>query len=272
MHYLPNQAWRLTKHRANDRYLSGDREDLPYPDEDYYGALKGVYRITLRNGTKIALDLAGAQYNLAHDTTMPWAEYLDRWVAGIKYRLPLRSHYNKHGDHMGGLDAETHLNVLTEQMACFSALLNSCEYELGFDLKDLPFENLDYFRDCKHRLAVAAEESLLQRPRDLDAELAATFKNVAKDPMTDELECIPGDIGDIKYFDWSKLSKLIAMPRVSDNKVTYKEKKKAKLLLKYRCVYKMPEDWRLVFVENSLPNVGVPRECVSGNPFFGKRK
>ncbi|KAF2828117.1 hypothetical protein CC86DRAFT_369254 [Ophiobolus disseminans] len=270
VHYLPKHASRIITHRASDRYLVTDREDLLYPDDDFYGVLKGVYRITLKNGTKIALDLAGAQYNLAHNTVMPWAEYLDRWAADTKYRLPFRTHYNKHSELMSKLHSPTHLGLVTEQMACFNTLLKNCEYELGFDLKDLPLENIDHFRKCMRRLAIAAEDSLLQRPRDLDAELAASSENVSRDAMTDELECIPGDIGDMKYFDWSKLSKTIAMP--SSSNVTYKEKKRSKLLLKYRCAYKLPGDWRLVFMETSLPSVWVPKHCTSENPFFGKRK
>ena len=200
---------------------------------------------------------------------MPWPEYLDRWVNDIKYRVPFRSHYNKHSENMGNLEARTHLNVITEQMACLNALLQNCEFELGFDLKELAAESINYFRDCKHRLIAAVEDRLLQRPRDLDAEYAATSQNVAKDPRVDELECNLADIGDMKYFDWSKLSKMIQMPV---DKVSYREKKRAKILQQFRCVYRMPGDWRLVFCETSLPSVLVPKECVSENPTWGKRK
>jgi hypothetical protein len=262
VHYVPKRATRLVNHFGGGM-LYDHRKDLPYRDEDNNCPVKGVYRITLKNGTTIALDLAGAQYGLPHETVMLWDDYLSRWVCDIKYRIPLRSHYNKHVENMASLEPTTHLSIVAEQTACFNSLLQNCEFELGFDLKDLASEDTDYFYDCKDSLLAAASDRLLQRPNDLDAELVA-----AKNPKTNELECMLPDFGPMWRFNWSKLSDMIKMP---GDKVSYLEKKKAKILLKHRAVYKMPGDWKLVFVPDAMPSALVPRECVSENPFWKKK-
>jgi hypothetical protein len=62
------------------------------------------------------------------------------------------------------------------------------------------------------------------------------------------------------------------MIKLPDNMVMYREKKKAKFLLQHRCVYKMPGDYRLVFLVNEMPLAQIPGDSVSENSFWGKRK
>ena len=267
VHYLPRQAKRLIRHHGAGTFVD-HRKDLPYPDEDAFGALKGVHRITLSNGTNIALDLAGAQYSLsdklAHETVMPWTDYLHRWVADIKYRIPLYSHQKRHNALMQNMSTKTHLFLITEQTACFNSLLKNCEYELGFALKDLPYEPSSQFQIYQRSLLTAATAHLLERPRNFDAELAA-----ASDPQANELECLPPDLGPMFRFEWANMSKMIQMPL---NKVKLHEKRLAKDLKKVRCVYKMPGDWKMMFKADQLPSLLVVKDHVSENPGWGKKK
>lgn len=267
VHYLPGHARRLVQHLGGGT-LDDHRKDLPYPDGDNIAPLKGVYRITLSNGSVIALDLAGAQYglpdNLPHETVMPWADYMHRWVNDLKYRIPLHAHHNKHAELMQKMSLKTHLTLVTEQTAAFNDLLKNCEFVLGFELEDLPYETGDQFIIYKRAIITAATDRLLQRPRELDAELAASI-----DPKINELECLPPDLGPMFRFEWSQMSKMI---QITGGKVRLAEKKLAKDMKKWRCVYKMPGDWKMMFIPENLPSIMVSRDYVSENPGYGKKK
>jgi hypothetical protein len=277
VHYMPNNTRRLVKHKGRFRLLEDERNELPYPDDDAKGYLKGVYQIRLKNGTIMALDIAGAQYNLQHDTFMTWPTYLNRWMSKPKYRIPFRSHYNKHAEHMSTYRCVTHLTVVMEQATIFNSLLMSCEFTLGFDFKDLPAEDFEVFRGYKQRLLAALGEHLQPRPADFDPtstpSLPAPFDlrhpKIIDDAKRELPESLPHDVGDMKDFSWDSLRKMIQLP---GNAIHYKEKKCARNLLDHRCVYKMPGDWRLIFLLDTLPSPLVPLTCVSENPFWEQRK
>jgi hypothetical protein len=262
----------------DEPYLENSRDDLPYPDKDKNGDLKGVYRITLKDGNTIALDLAGAQYSIPHETVMPWPAYLQRCASKVKYRIPFRSHYYKHMEHMGKCQSITHLTVVMEQATCLAIMVRTSMFTLGIDPKDLVGEDIEIFRQCRDNLELAVIKVLEQRPDELDANgdntrcVVETFdlrhprviENIEK---ADAGESVFFDFGDMKKFDWSKFSDLTELP---DSMVPYHEKQTARHLKHYRCVYKMPGDWRLRFLESSLPSPHVPEECISENPYWLK--
>lgn len=146
---------------------------------------------------------------------------------------------------------------------------------MGFDLKDLPAEPIECFPDRKHGLIHAIADCLNHSPPDFDSEapgcVIAPFSLHHRSVSTSIADCEPVflDLGSMKKFSWSKLSD---MRKIPGNLVTYREKKKAKLLLQHRYVYKMPGDCRLVFLVNKMPLAKVPGEYVSENPFGEKRK
>jgi hypothetical protein len=268
--------------RHQDHYgLQISRKDLPYPDIDANGDIKGVYRIELKDGTQIALDLAGAEYDLPHVPATLWSVYLSRSVSHIKYRIPFRAHYNKHMEHMKEYNNVTHLTIALEQQMSLKGMLNDCRATTpGFNLPGLLSGTNEEFQDSKHRLEIAVHACLHRRPREIDnggnpmcivAPFDLRHPNVIEKMDKAAMgESALFNLGDIEKFDWSKLSEMIKLP---GDTVSYHEKRKAKLLLTYRCVYKLPGDWRLVFLENDLPSWKVPVECVSENPnWHGKKK
>jgi hypothetical protein len=267
--------------RHQDRWgLKTSRKDLPYPDIDANGDIKGVYRITLKDGTQIALDLAGAEYDLPHVPVMLWSAYLNRSVSHIKYRIPFRAHYDKHMDHMKEYNNVTHLTIALEQQMSLKSMLNDCRTTTpGFNPYVL-FGTDEQFQDSKHRLEIAVHGCLQKRPLEIDSGdkpmcIVAPFD--LRHPnfigMMDKAamgESSLFNLGDMAKFEWSKLSEMIKLP---GDTVSYHDKRKAKMLLTYRCVYKMPGDWRLVFLENDLPSWKVPKEYVSVNPnWYGNMK
>lgn len=278
VHRLPIGTRRMVRHQ--DRYgLQTTRKDLPYPDIDAKGDIKGVYRIALKDGTNVALDLAGAQYDL-HDVPVTlWSAYLSRSASEIKYRIPFRAHYDKHMEHMKDYNNITHLTIVLEQQTSLNGMLNSCSTTPGWGLTEMLFGNDEQFQDCKHRLEVAVNSCLEQRQHDIDNGnnsmcIVAPFdlrhpKVIEKMDKAVAGQSALVNIGDMKKFNWSKLSEMIKMP---GDTISYVEKKKAKLLLQYRCVYKMLGDWRLVFLETDLPSEKVPKECISENPNWQKTK
>jgi hypothetical protein len=288
VHYLPHHARRLVRHKdmpellelkeGDNPYLENSRDDLPYPDKDRNGDLKGVYRITLKGGNTVALDLAGAQYSLPHETIMPWSTYLQRNASALKYRVPFRSHYAKHMEYMSDYHAITHLTLFMEQATCLAIMLRTSRFTLDIDLKDLLGGDIELFRECKDRLELAVKNALEQRPLDLDGDrtqcIVAAF-DLRHPKVIENMEKLAAgesvffDFGDMAKFDWSKFSEMIKLP---GRAVAYHEKKKAKYMLQFRCVYKMPGDWRLVFLESNLPSAKVPPECISENPYWQKRK
>jgi hypothetical protein len=281
VHYLPTGTRRFIRHKdRSGREI--ERDDLPYPDIDAKNDLKGVFRITLRDGTRLALDLAGAQYDLAHNTVEPWLPYLQRSASEIKYRLPYLSHWNKHMHHMEHMKAHnniTHLNVVLKQLTSLNTMLNACRCTPNFELKSMLVGDNKHFLDCKHRLEEAVISCLQQRPTEIDSDdpmcIVAPFdlrhpKIVEQMNKAAAGESALFNLGDMEKFDWSKLSDMIKMP---GDVITYTEKKKAKHLLQFRCVYKMLGDWRLVFLEKDLPSEKVPKGCISENPNWkGKGK
>jgi hypothetical protein len=280
VHHLPIGTRRMVRHQ--DRYgLQTIRKDIPYPDIDANGDIKGVYRITLKDGSQIALDLAGAQYDLPHVPVMLWSAYLNRSASNIKYRISFRAHYDKHMEHMKDYDNVTHLTIALEQQMSLKGMLNDCRATTpGFNISDLLFGTDEQFQDCKHRLDMAVHECLQKRPCEIDnadnpmcivAPFDLRHPNVIE--KMDQVamgESALFNLGDMQKFDWSKLSDMIKMP---GDTVSYTEKKKAKLLMQYRCVYRMPGDWRLVFLESELPSQKIPKEYVSVNPnWHGNKK
>lgn len=282
LHYVSSSTQRLVDHKGRFGFARVDREDLLYPDYDPKGNLKGIYCITLKDGTRIALDLAGAQYDTSHTTVMYWQDYLDRWSHSIKYRLPFRSHYSKHAKNMSGYHCITDQTIIMEQTAYLNVLITHCKRELGFDLNELINMGAEDFGHTKNKFIDAVTEYLQKRCSELDDGskvncLTESFdlrhpkvvkkllEASASSIKIERPESIPLDIGDMRDFDWATLRKLIQMP---STEVKYHEKKKAKALLAHRCVYKMPGDWKLVFLADTLPSLKVPSECVSENPYW----
>ncbi|CAO2652510.1 Nn.00g007930.m01.CDS01 [Neocucurbitaria sp. VM-36] len=280
VHYVPNDTRRLVEHKGSFGLSKVDREDVVYPDYDAQGDLKGIYSIALKDGTIIALDLAGAQYSLSHTSVMPWSTYLNRWVGKfIKYRVPFRSHYSKHAEKMSSYRCITPLSITMEQTRHFNMLVTNCKADWGFDLKDLDSMEPQDFDDVLHHLIEQAHASLLKTPQELD-EGSTTESFDLRHPKlienlpptstttTDLLESAPLDIGFMNPFDWDLFRKIIQMPASS---VKYQEKKTAKKLQGQRCAYKLPGDWRVVFLPETLPNVRVPWKYVSENPGWRRK-
>lgn len=256
------------------------RHDQLYPDKDERGDTKGVYEITLKCGSKIALDLAGAQWDLQDGNgprkpVMYWADYCARWVTSVKYRIPFRSHVLKHTAKMSNYRVITSQTVIMETLLYFNILMSSgCKAELDFHPRELLDMNARPYRDAKQHFLAKADVYLQKRPQELDN---GNHRNVldgfdlrhprviaeAPKPIPKRNGSLPLDIGDMATFKWKALSQLIQQPSME---VSWKEKKWAKTLLQKRSVYKEPGSWKTVFLEDTLPGPKIPEECVSQNP------
>lgn len=276
MHRLPTGTRRFVRH-IDSSGKKTERDDLKNPDEDALSDLKGVYRITLKDGTQLALDLAGAQYDLHHNTVEPWTAYLNRSASEIKYRIPFRSHHDKHMVFMSNYHHITYLTIELEQLKSLDSMLTSCTSTPGFELGNMLLGDNEHFLLCRNKLEMAVASCLQERPSQIDGDtpmrIVAPFdlrhpKVIEKMDKAAAGESVLFDVGDMKKFDWSKLSDMIKMP---GDVITYAERKKAKNLLQCRCAYKMPGDWRLVFLESDLPSEKVPLEFISENPYWKEK-
>lgn len=277
VHELQSNITRLVVHRSRFGFGPNEREDLAYPDAHAADNLKGVFRITLKDGSQVSLDLAGAQYHLSHPTVMRWEDYLESWVSTIKYSVPFRSHYDKHVEKMNTYHHITHLTVIMVQIGYLSVLVSNCKHELGFDLRELPFMDDDDFPIANESFVQAVHNFMQKIIEELDEgtvreSLVGNFDLRHPTEVVNleaaiayELECLPLDIGDITKFDWNTFRELVRMP---SSDVKYKEKKKLRLLLSHRCAYKLPGDWRIVFLQETLPSVNIPWSFSSENPYW----
>jgi hypothetical protein len=256
------------------------RHDGLYPDVDERGDTKGVYEITLKCGSKIALDLAGAQWDLQDgngplNPVVYWADYWARWGASFKYCVPFRSHILKHAAKMSKYRVITSQTVVLETIIYFNVFLSSaCKADLGFHPRELLDMDTRTYREAKQLFLTKAEAYLQKRPNELDN---GSHRNVlngfdlrhpkviaeAPKPLPQRNGSLPLDIGDMAKFDWKALSRFIQQP---STKVTFKEKKWAKGLLQKRSVYKEPGSWMLVFLEDTLPGPKISEGDVSENP------
>ncbi|KAH8727989.1 hypothetical protein GQ44DRAFT_757451 [Phaeosphaeriaceae sp. PMI808] len=281
VHYLADTTRRFVTHKGRFGFKDCNRDDFPYTDEDASGDLKGVYRITLKDGTNIALDLAGQQYSALHDTIMPWATYCDRWVTTLKYRIPLGSHYGKHIENMSSYHYITHLTVVMEQIILFNNLLQDCESKLGFNLRNVTEEsNTVNLRKNEDFVTTAAKDSFQKHAHDLDNKTASCLigpidlrhpKAIENLATASDHECgefILPDLSTMKSFSWLKLSQMIRMP---GDAVPLAEKRKARFLLKHYCAYTLPGSSRLVFLMDGPASNKIPLWCISENTLRKRR-
>jgi hypothetical protein len=81
---------------ARDESEILERNDLPYAELGE----TAIFEITLKSGQKVALDLAGRQYNLPHVTTLDWETYWDQYGGRLLQRTSfgtaLRNHEQLH--------------------------------------------------------------------------------------------------------------------------------------------------------------------------------
>jgi hypothetical protein len=285
VHYPTDDARRLVNYRGRSG-LACERNDRLYPDQDVKGNTKAAYDITLKDGTRIVLDLASAQWKLEDLSTssqpvMLWAKYWQRWGGILKYRVPFRSHQVRHAEKMAGYRVVTHHTINMEQSFYFNTFMTCYKKDYPHQLQYALSSDIEEFTDFKARILDQARDCILNRPHEIDEEASSSIADSSSDVNDAEqamlehftrFESLPFDIGAIDIgaiglgsFDWESLRKIIQMPGKC---VTYREKKRAKMLLSFRCVYKMPGDWKLVFLEHTLPNLKVPKKCVSENPFW----
>lgn len=281
VHYPTDKASRIV-HAQGSFGFDTRRRDQLYPDVDECGDNKGVYEITLKCGFKIALDLAGAQWELSdgEDPHLPvtlWSDYWHRWGFAVKYRVPFRSHQLKHSANMESHRLITSQTLMMEISLYFNIfMVGGCKAELGFAPSDLLDMDLHVSHDAKQRFFNKVNEHLQRRPQELDSGRGLKALNVlgrfdlrhpkviaersAAQPKGNG--SLPLEIGSMKDFDWKELSGLI---RMSGSEVSLNEKKRARALQKKRCVYREPGSWKLVFLEDTIPSSKVPVECVSEN-------
>jgi hypothetical protein len=258
------------------------RQDQLYPDIDERGDIKGVYEITLKCGSKIALDLAGAQWNLdgsnSHAAVTTWSDYCSRWGTAIKYRIPFRSHQLKHAAKMSTYHLITTQTLIMECIVYFNIFLTGgCKAELTFTLPDLLLLPAQHHEDAEHLLLTKVTAYLQKRPSDIDAgnplNILSTFTLAhpkfplpsPTTPLTQRTHhtSLPLDIGSMANFDWKALGRFIQQP---GSEVPYREKKAAVVLKKKRSAWKEDGEWKVRFLEDTVPGVKVKGECVSENP------
>lgn len=287
MHYVPKQWKRLIKYHDASGPVDLGKKHVVYEETDLarIGCAKFVYNIKLKDGAEICLDLTGAQYEFPHQTVMHWKLYAEEWVSQWKYSLPFRKHYEKHSANMEDIDCISHFTIVLEQTIQFTGFLVGSKKHTGHDLAELPDLTGDDFPTAKAIVFSKARDALLIRPTELDSGtiVACTAGDfdlrhpqvVARGPprplpwaphVAADIITQPVDLGDIEDFSWEDLRWIKNMK--IDDEVTQADIDVATKMLKNRCVYKMPGNWRMVFLESTLPPDSVPKECVSENPFW----
>ncbi|KAJ4362657.1 hypothetical protein N0V95_001365 [Ascochyta clinopodiicola] len=281
LHYPNNKSTRIVHTQGSFGFESRRRDQL-YPDVDERGDIKGVYEIALKCGSKIVLDLAGAQWESLngdgpHKPVTYSTDYWSRWGVAVKYRVPFRSHQLKHAAKMTKYRMITSQTLIMETSLYFNVfMMSSCKAELDFHPRELLDMAAQACRNAKQRFFAKALFNLKRRPVELDSDRFPDILNVlhafdlrhpkviAEQPAAQPLNnmSLPLDIGSMEKFDWKELSRLIRMP---GSEVTFKEKKRAKALQKNRSVYKEPGSWKMVFLEDTIPGPRVPVDCVSEN-------
>ncbi|KAF3050028.1 hypothetical protein E8E11_003336 [Didymella keratinophila] len=277
LHYPVQNASRIV-HAQGVFGFNSKRYDRLYPDQDERGDTKGVYEIMLKCGSKIVLDLAAAQWDL-QDGSAPqapvtwWAEYWSRWGAAVKYRIPFRSHALKHAAKMNNYRVITAQTLILEMGVYFNVFMSSaCKAELGFYPRDLLDMDPKTYRKAKRHFLGKATVYLQKRANELDngdhRNILGSFDLrhptiIAQGPKLRHRSngSLPPNV-DIANFDWKALSRHIQQP---NSAVILKEKKLAAALKKKRSVYKEPDSWQLVFLDDTLPGPKIPVENVSEN-------
>ncbi len=279
VHYVNDKAKRIV-HSQGTFGFETRRHDQLYPDIDEVGNTKGVYEITLKCGSKIALDLASAQWDYTdgkspHKPVMSWIDYCAHWGTSIKYRIPFRSHVLKHTAKLSDYHMITSQTLIMEMVLYFNILMSSaCKAELGFHPRELLDMDTGVYRRAKQRFLDKASDYLQKRAEEVDngnhRNVLEEFdlrhpKVVTEGPksLPDSNRSLPFDIDDLTRFDWKLFSRFIQQPNAE---VPWREKKWAKALQKKRSVYKEPGSWRLVFLEETLPGSTIPKDCTSENP------
>ncbi|KAF3039384.1 hypothetical protein E8E12_007648 [Didymella heteroderae] len=276
VHYPVEKASRIV-HAQGVFGFGSRRHDQLYPDQDEQGDTKGVYEIMLKCGSRIVLDLASAQWDL-QDGSGPqapvtwWAEYWSRWGAAVKYRIPFRSHALKHAAKMESYRMITSQTLIMETNVYFNVFMTSaCKAELNFHPNELLDMDRDSYRNAKQRFLTKATTYLQKRANELDSgehrNILSAFdlrhpEIIAQEPKLRYYAngSLP-PVVDMTKFDWKALSRHIQQP---SSAVTLKEKKRAVALKKKRSVYKEPNSWQLVFLEDTLPG---PKHPVDAQTF-----
>ena len=278
-HYPTEKASRIV-HASGHFRRETRRQDILYPDEDEQGDTKSVYRITLKCGSKIALDLAGAQWDIQdgkglHKPVTYWEDYRSRWITSIKYSVPFRSHAIRHAKKMSDYHMVTAQTLITEITFYFNIFITrACEAEIGFRPHQLLDMDSESYHVSLRRFIDKAVEYLQKRQRDLDNGSPHNIFNTfdmrhpkviaeASKARPTSNGSLPLDIGDMQEFDWNMFSRLVQQP---GSEVSLQEKKVAKRLQWNRSVYKEPGTWQLVFLEDTLPGPRIDEGCVSENP------
>ena len=279
VHYPTEKASRIV-HAAGTFGYETRRHDILYPDEDDQGDTKSVYKITLKCGSKIALDLAGAQWDIQdgkglHKPVTYWEDYHSRWITSVKYSVPFRSHAIRHAKKMSEYHMITSQTLITEITLYFNVFMTRlCEAELGFHPHQLLDMDPESYQKSLRRFINQAEEYLQKRHKDLDngkpLNVFKTFDLRHPKVIADASKAkprsngsLPLDIGDMQKFDWKMFSRLVQQ---LGSEVSLQEKKLAKKLQWNRSVYKEPGTWQLVFLEDTLPGPRIDEGCVSENP------
>jgi hypothetical protein len=283
VHYTGNHVRRIVNYKGPSGSAS-KRNDRLYPDMDAKGKLKAVYDITLKDGTRIVVDPASAQWRFRNRSTpnqpaMRWTEYWQAWGGALKYRVPFRTHASRHAENLSAYRIVTHHTVTMEQAFYFNTFILRLKKTRPDELQYVYNMDTEQFNEFKAQVLGQARDYIQRRPRELDGEASpsspgSNANNHDSDAGNSDqvvLEylqlplSLPLDIKAISGFDWGLFRRIIQLPHKD---ITYREKKRARTLLSHRCVYKMPGDWRLVFLQHILPDLRVPDHCVNENPFW----
>ncbi|KAF2794431.1 hypothetical protein K505DRAFT_374641 [Melanomma pulvis-pyrius CBS 109.77] len=277
-HYLPQGASHIVTHKGASGVPNIGRTDQIYNDDDG----RGVYEITLKTGEKIALDLSGQQYSLPHTTVMPWSDY---WTCQghMRSRSPFRSTYENHVRLLRDFEKTSSQTIIMAFLVQFNLLIDNVDLGIGVGkFMDLPLLDPQKFWNRlvplvselrfifqhqvgQYNLTSQQYDCISGPPKGFPAGLRHPSLIAQNAHLNHHREMVGPNIGHIQDFSWQTVKSVIQSKETS-----YQDKKLAKEILAFRCVYKPHGiyDWRIVFVVDSLPPMYIPRAWTSENPFW----
>ncbi|KAF2660097.1 hypothetical protein K491DRAFT_775087 [Lophiostoma macrostomum CBS 122681] len=261
-HTLPPYVNRVVTYKVDtdDDSAILDRYDLPYSELGE----SAVFEITLKSRQKIALDLAGRQYNVPHVTMCEWESYWNQYGGRLLQRnafgTALKNHETLHTKLAKG-DIRS--------LLCIDGFLLS-EFNGQIESERKKFETLpttlvpQHFSKTNADLNKKISNHLGQRIALIDKGYVADPKNpdscsglrhhalfFAQRTATwrfDDRAMIMPDVGSLANFDWAALRAIIKDPEEKDGLI----KKEAWELLRQGHVSKSWHDWKLSLANDAV--------------------
>ncbi|KAF2194610.1 hypothetical protein K469DRAFT_686619 [Zopfia rhizophila CBS 207.26] len=245
------------------------RRDHFYKD----GNDHGVYEITLRTGDKVALNLTSAQYGIIPmEPVMFWTDYWTKYGHQMLQRNNYQFAWKTHCKLLIEIDNISILTVHSEAVTALGLAMVNFEHDYERASIVVDESNPPIYSEKKALLLKNVHEGLQEYITTIitggpiiagpHPSYDASFGKVQEEVK----KLNTSYLGGIKKVDWKVIERV-----VTGKRSTIEQKRRAKALLDCRYAYQPANDWRIVFLRETLPPKDIPAERISENPMWKSR-